>query len=159
MVTSAEPWPLATLASRVGDVVGPSEPVLVDQARIDAFAAATLDEQWIHVDPARAADSAFGSTIAHGFLTLSLLSHFMDELVVVTGTEMAINYGLDRVRFAAPVPAGSMLRASVTILKVEPKPDRVMMWASMTMTVDGAERPSCIAETVTLYRPNQGEPV
>jgi acyl dehydratase len=157
MATSAEPWPLATLATRVGDVLGPSAPVLVDQARIDAFAEATEDRQWIHVDPQRAATSPFGGAVAHGFLTLSLLSHFMDELVAVSGTQMAINYGLDRVRFAAPVPAGSSVRASVTILKVEPKADRVMMWASMTMTVDGAERPSCIAETVTLYRPTEGD--
>ena len=156
MGTFADPWPLATLADRVGDVLGPSKPVLVDQARIDAFAEATEDRQWIHVDPVRAADSAHGSTIAQGFLTLSLLSHFMDELVVVSGTEMAINYGLDRVRFPAAVPAGASLRATVTILKIESKVDRVMMWASMTMTVDGAERPSCIADTVTLYRPIRG---
>lgn len=157
MATSAEPWPLATLALRVGEVVGPSAPVLVDQARIDAFAEATEDRQWIHVDPERAARSPFGGPIAHGFLSLSLLSHFIDELVVVSGTEMAINYGLDRVRFPAPVPAGSSLRATVTILKVEPKVDRVMMWASMTMTADGADRPSCIAETITLYRPIEGK--
>ncbi|MCU1441562.1 MAG: dehydratase [Rhodoglobus sp.] len=157
MATFAEPWPLATLASRIGETVGPSEPVLVSQARIDAFAEATEDRQWIHVDPDRAKDSAFGGTIAHGFLTLSLLSHFMDELVVVSGTEMAINYGLDRVRFAAPVPAGSSLRATVTILNVQPKENGVMMWASMTITADVADRPSCIAETVTLYRPIEGE--
>ncbi len=157
MATFAEPWPLATLASRIGDSVGPSEPVLVSQARIDAFAEATEDRQWIHVDPVRAKDSAFGGTIAHGFLTLSLLSHFMDELVVVSGAEMAVNYGLDRVRFPAPVTAGSSLRATVTIVDVRPEEDRVMMRASMTITADGAVRPSCVAESVTLFRPIQGE--
>ena len=157
MATSAEPWPLATLEGHVGDIVGPSEPVRVDQARINAFADATEDRQWIHTDPIRAADSGFGGPIAHGFLTLSLLSHFMDELVVVSGAEMAINYGLDRVRFPSPVPAGSSLRASVTILKVERKPDRVMMWASMAITADGSDRPSCIAETITLYRSIEGD--
>lgn len=156
MGISAEPCPLPALFSRIGDVLGPSEPVLIDQARIDAFAEATEDRQWIHVDPQRAAGSAFGSTIAHGFLTLSLLSHFMDELLVVSGAEMAINYGLDRVRFAAPVAAGASLRATVTILKVESEAERVMMWASMEMTADGEERPSCIAETVTLYRTVRG---
>jgi acyl dehydratase len=158
MATSADAWPLATLGSHVGELIGPSEPVLVDQARIDAFAAATIDEQWIHVDPRRAGSSAFGGTIAHGFLTLSLLSHFMDELVVVSGAEMAINYGLDRVRFVAPVPVGSSLQATVTILEVEPKPDRVMMRTRVTISAAGAEQPSCIADAVTLYRPSPEGP-
>jgi acyl dehydratase len=153
MATSADAWPLATLAAHVGEVVGPSEPVLVDQARIDAFAAATEDPQWIHVDPRRAASSDFGGTIAHGFLTLSLLSHFMDQLVVVSGTEMAINYGLDRVRFIAPVPAGCSLHATVAIIEVEPQPDRVMMRTRVTISAVGSDRPSCIADAVTLYRP------
>jgi acyl dehydratase len=156
-VESASAWPLATLAEHVGDIVGPSNTVVVDQARIDAFADATEDRQWIHTDVEGSAGSLFGGTIAHGFLTLSLLSHFMEELITVSGTAMAINYGLDRVRFAAPVPAGSALRATIEILKVEPGPDRVMMKAKVTMTVDGAERPSCVAESVTLFRPTAEE--
>ncbi len=158
MATSAESpgWTLAELAGQKGRLLGPGAPVLVDQARIDAFAGATEDRQWIHVDPSRASDSPYGGTIAHGFLTLSLLSHFMDELVVVTDADMAINYGLDRVRFPAPVPAGAVLRATVEILDVTEERGRIMMRARTTMTADGAERASCVADSITLYRDQEG---
>src|SRR5262249_20587858 len=117
--------PLATLTeikSRVGDEVGVSSWILVDQARIDAFADATEDHQFIHVDPAAAAQTPFGGTIAHGFLTLSLLSRMGAEAMLLpSGLKMAVNYGLDRVRFLATVPSGSRVRGRFTLDSVEEK--------------------------------------
>jgi acyl dehydratase len=139
------------LPGLVGRRLGPSEPVLVDQERIDAFAECTVDPQWIHVDPERAATGPFGATIAHGFLTLSLLSHVFDELLEVEDAGMGLNYGLDRVRFPAPVLSGSLVSAVLEPLTVDPGPEHTMMTARVTFTAAGAARPCCVADSVTRF--------
>ncbi|MFV0425662.1 MAG: MaoC family dehydratase [Beutenbergiaceae bacterium] len=147
---SAEAVLLDELSEQVGVVRGPSRSVLVDQARIDAFAATTLDEQWIHTDPERAGAAGLGNTIAHGFLTLSLLSTFMDELVVVRGAAHALNYGLNRVRFIRPVASGSRIHATVTITQVKPSAQHVDMVAAVQF-VDQAGTLCAVAESLTRY--------
>ncbi|MWB99372.1 MaoC family dehydratase [Agromyces seonyuensis] len=143
---------VAELEARVGErIVG--EWFEIDQHRIDAFAEATLDRQWIHVDPERAASGPFGSTIAHGYLTLSLLPHLTAGLVEVGGLAMAVNYGLDTVRFLAPVPAGSRVRAVVEIASVAPSSNGVRLGQSVTVELEGAERPALVAGTIALLVP------
>jgi acyl dehydratase len=145
--------PLSELRTLVGRDLGPSEPVTFSQERIDKFAACTLDEQWIHVDPRKASQSPWGTTIAHGYLTLAMLSHFLGELLVVDGTEAALNYGLDRVRFPAVVPSGSQIRATATVLDVDPGPDFTAMTARITFRSDAADKPCCVADSITRYLP------
>ncbi|HVU78497.1 MAG TPA: MaoC family dehydratase [Gaiellaceae bacterium] len=135
---------------KVGDVYGPSSWVEVPQERIDAFADATGDRQWIHVDPERAKDGPFGTTIAHGYLTLSLLPVASYEVVPRQGG-MAINYGLNKVRFPAPVPVGSRVRATFEVIDLDEQD-----WggqATMRATVEraGGDKPVCVAETVFRY--------
>ena len=134
----------------VGDQYGPSAWIDVPQEKIDAFAAATGDEQWIHVDPERAAAGPFGTTIAHGYLTLSLLPGMSYEVVPRQGG-MGINYGLNRVRFPAPVPVGSRVRGSFRVDALEEQD-----WggqATMTATIEreGGDKPVCVAEVVFRY--------
>jgi acyl dehydratase len=131
----------------VGAVLGPTEWVAIDQSRIDAFAAATDDPQWIHVDPVRAAAGPFGTTIAHGYLTLALLPAFLAE-VLDTGAGLTVNYGLNRVRFPAPVPVGSRLRARFEVLGAEDVPGGVQLTLAATVERDGGEKPVCAAEAV-----------
>ena len=147
--------PLATLTeikSRVGEEVGVSSWFLVDQARIDAFADATEDHQFIHVDPAAAAQTPFGGTIAHGFLTLSLLSRMGAEAMLLPeGLKMAVNYGLDRVRFLATVPSGSRVRGRFTLDSVEEKaPGQWLLRHSVTVEIEGQDRPALAAEWLGL---------
>lgn len=125
----------------------------IDQACIDRFADVTDDAQWIHTDPARAArESPYGGTIAHGYLTLSLLPSLRAEaLPALTGVRQAINYGLDRVRFLAPVPAGARIRVRVTLTSAAPKGTGVLVATRNTVEVEGADRPAVLAETLTLY--------
>jgi acyl dehydratase len=131
----------------VGAVLGPTEWVPIDQSRIDAFAAATDDPQWIHVDPVRAAQGPFGTTIAHGYLTLALLPALLAE-VLDTGAGLTVNYGLNRVRFPAPVPVGSRLRARFEVLGAEDVPGGVQLTLAATIERDGGEKPVCAAEAV-----------
>jgi acyl dehydratase len=147
---------LAELAARVGQPLGTSDWVTVDQSRIDAFAAATGDHQWIHVDPERARSGPFGTTIAHGFLTLSLLPMLFDSGFAIADVRMGVNYGLNRVRFVSPVPAGSRLRAHFRLLAFEPLPPPTpgagpgaQMTVEATIELEGAPRPACVAETVS----------
>jgi acyl dehydratase len=140
---------LADLAPRVGEELGTSDWLTVDQARIDGFAAATGDDQWIHVDPVRAAAGPFGSTVAHGFLTLSLLSWFFDQGFVVDDVRMGINYGLNKVRFPAPVPVGSRLRARFKLLGYEPIEGGAQVLIEATVERDGSSKPVCVAESLT----------
>lgn len=146
---------LADLAAHVGQPLGTSEWVVVDQARIDAFAAATGDHQWIHVDPERAKAGPFGTTIAHGFLTLSLLPMLFDTGFAIADVKMGVNYGLNRVRFVSPVPAGSRLRAHFRLLAFEPLPVPpgggfgAQMTVEATIELEGAPKPACVAETVS----------
>ena len=141
------------LRSLVGQEVGQSDWVEVSQALINAFAEATGDRQWIHVDPERAKkESPFGRTIAHGFLTLSLLSQLARQALDVRGDfKMAINYGLNRVRFTAPVPSGSRIRGRFSLQSVEDLPNCTQVVWAVTVEVEGASKPSVIAEWVLRY--------
>ena len=123
----------------------------VDQTRIDAFADTTEDHQWIHVDPERAAQGPFGATVAHGYLTLSLIPALTDGLVEVGGTGLVVNYGLDRVRFLQPVSAGSRIRATSTVTSAEPTPQGVRATFTVTVDIEGGTKPALVAETVVLY--------
>ena len=142
--------PLASLddiRSRIGDEVGVSSWLTVDQARIDAFAEATEDRQFIHTDPAAAAQTPLGGTIAHGFLSLSLLSRMAAEAMLVPdGIKMALNYGLDRVRFLSPVRAGRRVRGRFTLDSVEEKaPGQVLMRHLVTVEIEGEDKPALTA--------------
>jgi acyl dehydratase len=142
---------LAELTAAVGTELGPTDWLVVDQARIDQFAVATDDHQWIHVDPQRAADGPYGGTIAHGLLTLSLLPHFMQELYRVDNVAMAINYGFNKVRFITPVPVGSRLRAASKISVVAEVPGGVQATLTTTIDVDGSDRPAAVVESIVRY--------
>ena len=132
---------------QVGDVFGPSSWIEITQERIDRFAEATGDHQWIHVDPERAKNGPFGSTIAHGYLTLSLLPVASDEVVPKEGS-MGINYGVNRVRFPAPVPVGSRLRATFEVKALEELPGGRQAVQLATIEREGGEKPVCVAEIV-----------
>ncbi|MFG2657313.1 MaoC family dehydratase [Streptomyces sp. NPDC048425] len=138
----------AALAAAVGTHVGTGEWLPVDQQRIDRFADATGDHQWIHVDPERAASGPFGATIAHGYLTLSLLPTLVKQVYRTEGVTMAVNYGLNKVRFINPVRVGSKIRASVDVVSAEPVPGGYQVVSRVTVEIDGAEKPACVAETV-----------
>ena len=122
--------------------------VEVSQERIDTFARAIDDFQWIHVDPARAKDSPFGGTIAHGFLTLSLLSHLSERTFSFSDRRMGVNYGLNRVRFTSPVPSGSRVRARFTLAKYEPLDGGVQVTWNTVVEIEGAEKPALVAEWI-----------
>ena len=142
--------PLASLdeiRSRVGTEMGQSSWLTVDQPRIDAFADATEDRQFIHIDPAAAAQTPFGGTIAHGFLSLSLLSRMAaDAMLIPEGVKMAVNYGLDRVRFLAPVRSGSRVRGRFTLDSIEEKaPGQLLMRHVVTVEIEGEDKPALTA--------------
>ena len=139
---------LADLQARVGEEVGVSDWITVDQQRIDLFAEATGDHQWIHIDPERAAKGPFGTTIAHGFLTLSLLPEMSASAFQVRDTRMGVNYGLDRVRFPAPVPSGAKLRGRFKLLKYEPLEGGAQLTVEVTMEREGSAKPVCVAESL-----------
>ncbi|MBH5334110.1 MaoC family dehydratase [Streptomyces pactum] len=139
------------LLAAVGREFGPSDWVEVDQRRIDLFAEATGDHQWIHVDPERAADGPFGGTIAHGYLTLSLLPLFTPQLIRVEGVRLGVNYGTNKVRFPAPVPVGSRLRATARIAGVTEVPDGVQLTTAVTVEREGGGKPVCVAESVSRF--------
>jgi acyl dehydratase len=131
-----------------GDALGPGRWVEVDQERVDAFAEATEDSQWIHTNRQRAAEGPFGTTIAHGFLTLSLLPDLWFELAGDGGYRLTVNYGVNRVRFPAPVPVGSRVRASFRIEDVEPVEGGEQARIAATVEREGHEKPVCVAELV-----------
>jgi len=142
--------PIASLdeiRARVGQEIGISSWILVDQTRIDAFAEATDDRQFIHTDPAAAAKTPFGGTIAHGFLSLSLLSRMGAEAMLIPeGLKMAVNYGLDRVRFLAPVRSGSQVRGRFILDSVDMKaPGQVLMRHNVTVEIEGEDKPALTA--------------
>ena len=140
---------LQDLRSLVGETIGASDWIVVDQPRIDLFAQATGDHQWIHVDPARAAAGPYGTTIAHGFLTLSLLPEMFASAFAVADTRMGVNYGLNRVRFPAPVPAGSRLRGQFRLLAYEPIEGGAQLTVEVRVEREGADKPVCVAESLT----------
>ncbi|WFE19355.1 MaoC family dehydratase [Solwaraspora sp. WMMD937] len=137
------------LARAVGESLGPGDWLPVDQHRVDRFAEATDDHQWIHTDPQRAADGPYGGTVAHGFLTVSLIPALMRRLYRVDGVRARINYGLDRVRFPAPLRTGSAVRAEAAIASVEPVVGGVQAVMAVTLTADSGDRPVCVAETIS----------
>lgn len=138
-------------ANAAGELLGTTDWVEVDQARINTFADATGDHQWIHVDPEAAANGPFGGTIAHGFLTLSLLPVLWHELYTVEGITMAVNYGLGKVRFVSPVPAGAKVRATAQIVGVTRLNGAVQGTLSTTIEVDGSDRPAAVVESIVRY--------
>jgi len=139
------------LLDAVGRSVTADQWFVVEQTRIDAFADATDDHQWIHVDPERATRGPFGTTVAHGYLTLALIPALTAGLVEVGGVGLVVNYGLDRVRFPQPVTAGSRVRASMTVRSAEPTAQGVRAGFTVTVEIEVAGKPALIAETVVLY--------
>jgi acyl dehydratase len=142
---------LADMAALEGQEIGRSDWVVVTQANIDQFAQSTGDEQWIHVDPARAAAGPFGTTVAHGFLTLSLLSNLFAQAVAFEDVHMSINYGLNRVRFPSPVPVGSRLRALCVLDVFEAIAGGAQLTVTITLERGGGAKPACVAEWVTRH--------
>jgi acyl dehydratase len=141
------------LLDAIGQTLGPSEPLVVTQERINQFAEATGDDQWIHVDPARAAEGPFGRTIAHGYLTLSLAAYFLPQLLSVKNMSMGVNYGTEKVRFPSAVTEGSTLRATGEIISAEESAGGIKVVVRMTLAADGAERPACVVDTISLFYP------
>ena len=139
------------LAAHVGREVGTSGWVLVTQDHIDQFAQATGDAQWIHVDPQRAAAGPFGTTVAHGFLTLSLLSQLFATAIAFGDVRMSLNYGLDRVRFPSPVPVGSRLRAVCVLKSFEAIAGGAQVTLTVTLEREGGTKPACVADWVTRH--------
>ncbi|MER5178026.1 MaoC family dehydratase [Streptomyces sp. NPDC002896] len=139
------------LKAAVGEQLGHSDWLEVDQKRIDLFAEATGDHQWIHVDPEKAAAGPFGKTIAHGYLTLSLLPALVPQVIQVEGMKMGVNYGTNKVRFPAPVPVGSRLRATAVLTEVTEAGGGVQMTTAVTVEREGGDKPVCVAESVSRY--------
>lgn len=145
----AQPTDLLNLT---GQTLGTSDWYEITQDQVNLFADATGDHQWIHTDPARAAQGPFGGTIAHGYLTLSLVPQILTETLIVDNVKAIVNYGLNKVRFPSPVPVGSKLRATVAVQSAQQKTSGIEVVFALTYEVEGAERPACIAEVVVLYR-------
>jgi len=139
------------MLAAVGQTLGESEWLTIDQERINLFADATGDHQWIHVDPAKAATGPFGATVAHGYLTLSLVNLFLPQIVRVEGARMGVNYGCDRVRFPAPVKVGSRVRGVGELIKAEPLDQGVQMTVRVTVEIEGHDRPGCVVDTISRF--------
>jgi len=146
------PSPAALLGAE-GTRLGPTEWLAIEQSRIDGFAEVTGDKQWIHVDTARAKEGPFGTTIAHGYLTLSLVNLFLPEMLEVQKFSSGVNVGLDRVRFLAPVPSGARIRGVGEIVKVEEMKGAIQSIVRITVEIEGADKPACIADTISRYFP------
>jgi acyl dehydratase len=142
---------LNDLTGLIGQPLEPSSWVQVDQQRIDAFADATGDRQWIHTDPERAKDGPYGGTIAHGYLTLSLLIPMWTEILAVREVTTKVNYGLNKVRFPAPVPEGSKLRATATLAAVDPVPGGAQLTADIAIEIEGTAKPACVAQLLVRF--------
>ena len=143
---------IGELTTLTGQHLGFSDWHVIDQAQIDLFADATGDHQWIHVDPQRAAAGPFGTTIAHGYLTLSIIPSMLPEVVRVEGFKFGVNYGCNKVRFPSPVKVGSKLRIGVAVASVENVgPDAAQVVLDVTVEAEGADKPSCVAQVVYRY--------
>lgn len=148
-----------TLLGMEGTDLGVTEWMTIDQARIDAFAEVTEDRQWIHVDPVRAAAGPFGGTIAHGFLTLGLVNHFLPQLIEVRGFAHGVNVGSDRLRFLAPVPVGSRIRGHGQIVKVKEVTDgAIQSIVRITVELEDSDKPACVVDTISRYFPTTDRP-
>lgn len=141
------------LLAASGRHLGYSDWLQIDQQRIDQFAQATGDHQWIHVDPERAAAGPFGKTIAHGYLTLSLANLFLPEIMQVENVSMGVNYGCEKVRFPAPVPVGSRVRGGGEVISAEEVKGGVQVVVRMTIEIEGSERPACVIDTISRFFP------
>jgi acyl dehydratase len=135
----------------VGTHLGHSDWLTIDQERIDRFADATGDHQWIHVDPERAKDGPFGATIAHGYLTLSLSNYFLPQILDVRGVSMGVNYGMNKVRFPAPVTVGARLRAGAELVAVEEIAGGVQTTVVITIEIEGSDKPACVIESLSRW--------
>lgn len=142
---------LAELVAAEGELLGPTDWLEVTQDRVNLFADATDDHQWIHIDPQRAADGPFGGTIAHGLLTLSLIPHFTHQLYRVDNVAMAINYGYNRVRFITPVRVGAKIRARAEISSVTELEGAVQAILSTTVEIEGSDKPAAVAESIVRF--------
>ncbi len=141
----------AELLTAQGKHLGHSEWLKIEQDRINLFADATGDHQWIHVDPEQAKSGPFGACIAHGYLTLSLVNYFLPQIIDVQNISMGVNYGADKVRFPAPVPVGSRVRGSGELVKVEEVKGGVQATVRVTVEIEGSERPACVIDTISRY--------
>lgn len=141
------------LEKAVGTQLGQSDWLEITQERINQFADATGDHQWIHVDSERAKDGPFGVCIAHGYLTQSLVNYFLPQIVEVRNISMGVNYGADRIRFPAPVPVNSRVRGSAELLKVEELKGGVQATIRVTVEIEGKDRPGCVIDTISRYYP------
>ncbi|MGL6109444.1 MAG: MaoC family dehydratase [Rubrivivax sp.] len=140
---------LQDLQSQVGQEIGVSEWISVDQKRIDQFAEATGDHQWIHVDPVKAAQGPFGTTIAHGFLTLSLMPELFATAFAIDDVRMGVNYGLNKVRFTAPVPSGSRVRGHFVLHGFHPIEGGAQLTVEVKVELEGSPKPACVAESLS----------
>ena len=141
------------LKDQVGVQLGATEWMVIDQPRIDQFADATDDHQWIHVDSEQAASGPFGATIAHGYLTLALVNKFLPDLISVTGTSMGVNYGCEKVRFPAAVVVGSEIRGSGEVVTVEDVSGGCQIVVRVTIEIKGSDRPACVVDTISRFYP------
>ena len=143
----------ADLLSAVGQHLGHSEWITIEQQRINQFADATDDHQWIHVDEEKAQAGPFGKTIAHGYLSLSLANKFLPEIMQVQSVKMGVNYGCDKVRFPAPVPVGSKVRGSGEMISAEEVKGGFQVVVRMTIEIEGGDRPACVIDTISRFYP------
>ena len=143
----------AAVLQAVGQDLGTTDWLSISQERIQTFADATGDHQWIHVDPEKAAQGPFGKTIAHGYLTLSMANLFLPQIMRVENTSMGVNYGCDKVRFPAAVPVGSRIRGGGEIVSAEEVKGGVQVVVRMTIEIEGSERPACIIDTISRFFP------
>ncbi|MBA4091822.1 MAG: dehydratase [Sphingobium sp.] len=141
------------LIGKDGTILDASDWLTVDQARIDAFAACTGDHQWIHVDPVRAKDGPFGATIAHGYLTLSLVNLFLPQMIEVRRFSAGVNVGMDKIRFLSPVLVGSRIRGTGTIVAVEEVKGAIQSTVRVTIEIEGSNKPACVIDTISRYFP------
>jgi len=141
------------LKDQVGVYLGATEWMVIDQPRIDQFADATDDHQWIHVDSEKAASGPFGATIAHGYLTLALVNKFLPDLITVTGTSMGVNYGCEKVRFPAAVMVGSEIRGRGEVVMVEDVSGGCQIVVRVTIEIKGSDRPACVVDTISRFYP------
>ena len=139
------------LRAAAGREAGPTDWITVEQSRVDEFADATDDHQWIHVEPACAASGPFGTTIAHGYLTLSLVNFFLPDLVRVEGAKMGVNYGTNKVRFPAAVKVGARIRGRAQVLEATDVSGGVQIVVRITIEIEGGERPACVADTISRF--------
>jgi acyl dehydratase len=139
------------LEAAIGAPAEKSDWLTIDQHRIDQFADATNDHQWIHVDPERAASGPFGTTIAHGYLTLSLIAYLLEGVTTLEGSPMTINYGMDKVRFIGIVPVDSRIRASAQLTAVNPVAQGVRVHSTITIELEGSDKPALVADSIALF--------